>query len=233
MNATRGQGRAATLMAVRIWHSYAGAFFAPAIIFFSVTGALQTFNLHKPGPGAGFPAQEPGFAGKAGRRAKPQTGQAQEGGQTRCPPSAVQPGRPVDAQGVCSPGVVGADRHDHAWTLYVVADKPPPEGHLVVRGRLGPADSVSARGLSKRASNQGRTARTGAHRRPCRSGICTRERLSLGFQNARSCREPADQPTSFFFWCHSPDWPLPLGLPQAAKKAAGGKADGRQSPPVL
>ena len=30
-----------------MWHSYAGAFFAPAILFFSVTGAFQTFNLHK------------------------------------------------------------------------------------------------------------------------------------------------------------------------------------------
>ncbi|HEY2007622.1 MAG TPA: hypothetical protein VGH23_01440 [Rhizomicrobium sp.] len=49
--ARRGQGRAATLMAVRIWHSYAGAFFAPAILFFAITGVLQTFNLHKPMPG--------------------------------------------------------------------------------------------------------------------------------------------------------------------------------------
>lgn len=48
--ARRG-GRAATLMAARVWHSYAGAFFAPAILFFSITGALQTFNLHKPMPG--------------------------------------------------------------------------------------------------------------------------------------------------------------------------------------
>ncbi|MCU1386629.1 MAG: hypothetical protein JWL71_5326 [Acidobacteria bacterium] len=49
--ARRGQGRAAALMAARVWHSYAGAFFAPAILFFSVTGAFQTFNLHKPMPG--------------------------------------------------------------------------------------------------------------------------------------------------------------------------------------
>ena len=47
----RGQGRAAALMAARVWHSYAGAFFAPAILFFSITGAFQTFNLHKPMPG--------------------------------------------------------------------------------------------------------------------------------------------------------------------------------------
>lgn len=54
--ARRGQGRAAALMAARMWHSYAGAFFAPAILFFSVTGAFQTFNLHKPMPGYHPPA---------------------------------------------------------------------------------------------------------------------------------------------------------------------------------
>jgi hypothetical protein len=54
--ARRGQGRAAALMAARVWHSYAGAFFAPAILFFSVTGAFQTFNLHKPMPGYHPPA---------------------------------------------------------------------------------------------------------------------------------------------------------------------------------
>ena len=54
--ARRGQGRAAALMAARMWHSYAGAFFAPAILFFAITGALQTFNLHKPMPGYHPPA---------------------------------------------------------------------------------------------------------------------------------------------------------------------------------
>ena len=54
--ARRAQGRAAALMAARMWHSYAGAFFAPAILFFSVTGAFQTFNLHKPMPGYDPPA---------------------------------------------------------------------------------------------------------------------------------------------------------------------------------
>ncbi len=48
--------RAATMMAARTWHSYSAAFFAPAILFFSVTGAFQTFNLHKPMPGYHPPA---------------------------------------------------------------------------------------------------------------------------------------------------------------------------------
>ena len=43
-------------MAARVWHSYSGAFFAPAILFFSITGAFQTFNLHKPMPGYRPPA---------------------------------------------------------------------------------------------------------------------------------------------------------------------------------
>jgi hypothetical protein len=54
--ARRAPNRAAAMMAVRTWHSYSGAFFAPAILFFSVTGAFQTFNLHKPLPGYRPPA---------------------------------------------------------------------------------------------------------------------------------------------------------------------------------
>jgi hypothetical protein len=54
--ARRPPNRAAALMAARAWHSYSGAFFAPAILFFSITGALQTFNLHKPMPGYRPPA---------------------------------------------------------------------------------------------------------------------------------------------------------------------------------
>ena len=49
--ARRPPTRAAALMAARVWHSYSGAFFAPAILFFSITGAFQVFNLHKPMPG--------------------------------------------------------------------------------------------------------------------------------------------------------------------------------------
>lgn len=56
LSAKRGSGRAQALMAARMWHSYAGAFFAPAILFFSITGAFQTFNLHKPMQGYHPPA---------------------------------------------------------------------------------------------------------------------------------------------------------------------------------
>lgn len=52
----RPPARAAFLMAAREWHSCTGAFFAPAILFFSITGVVQTFNLHKPMPGYRPPA---------------------------------------------------------------------------------------------------------------------------------------------------------------------------------
>lgn len=35
-------------------HLWLGVFFAPAIIFFAFTGALQTFSLHEAGPGSTY-----------------------------------------------------------------------------------------------------------------------------------------------------------------------------------
>lgn len=32
---------------LRRWHSYIGAFVAPSVLFFTLTGALQLFNLHE------------------------------------------------------------------------------------------------------------------------------------------------------------------------------------------
>lgn len=39
--------RARTLSAARNFHLWMGAFFAPAIIFFALSGAFQTFGLHE------------------------------------------------------------------------------------------------------------------------------------------------------------------------------------------
>ncbi len=36
-----------TLMTLRRYHLYLGVFFAPAILFFAISGALQTFSLHE------------------------------------------------------------------------------------------------------------------------------------------------------------------------------------------
>jgi hypothetical protein len=32
---------------LRTWHSYIGLFIAPSVLFFSLTGAVQLFNLHE------------------------------------------------------------------------------------------------------------------------------------------------------------------------------------------
>jgi hypothetical protein len=39
---------------VRKLHLYSGVLFAPAILFFAVTGLIQVFNLHKPQPSTGY-----------------------------------------------------------------------------------------------------------------------------------------------------------------------------------
>ncbi|HEY2034741.1 MAG TPA: hypothetical protein VGH02_13745 [Rhizomicrobium sp.] len=39
---------------LRQWHRYLGVFFAPAIIFFAFSGALQTFSLHEGGHGSSY-----------------------------------------------------------------------------------------------------------------------------------------------------------------------------------
>lgn len=39
---------------IRMLHRYMGLFFSPAILFFAFSGALQTFNLHKPNKSTGY-----------------------------------------------------------------------------------------------------------------------------------------------------------------------------------
>lgn len=46
--------RASLLKVVRLCHLYIGVFIAPAVVFFAVTGALQTFALHKTGERKGY-----------------------------------------------------------------------------------------------------------------------------------------------------------------------------------
>ncbi|SNS39191.1 hypothetical protein SAMN05421770_101777 [Granulicella rosea] len=45
---------ASVLKAMRLTHLYIGVFVAPAILFFALTGALQTFSLHEPGKGTPY-----------------------------------------------------------------------------------------------------------------------------------------------------------------------------------
>jgi hypothetical protein len=57
--------------ALRGAHSYIGAFTAPALVFFALSGALQTFNLHKTAKGSGVEA--PGWIVTLSRIHKDQT----------------------------------------------------------------------------------------------------------------------------------------------------------------
>ncbi len=52
-------GSVARLKLAREWHLYLGTFFAPSIIFFAITGALQLFGLHESHPGDAY--QPPGW----------------------------------------------------------------------------------------------------------------------------------------------------------------------------
>ena len=45
---------ASWLKAVRLTHLYLGAFFAPSILFFALTGAFQTFSLHETTRGSSY-----------------------------------------------------------------------------------------------------------------------------------------------------------------------------------
>lgn len=43
-----------TLRAIRLLHHYSGVFFAPAILFFAITGGLQMFGLHESSRGSTY-----------------------------------------------------------------------------------------------------------------------------------------------------------------------------------
>ena len=47
-------GNGSAIKTIRIVHRYLGLFFAPAIIFFSFSGALQTFGLHETSRGSSY-----------------------------------------------------------------------------------------------------------------------------------------------------------------------------------
>lgn len=44
---SRRSNPAARMMTLRQWHTYIGAFIAPTVLFFALTGALQLFSLHE------------------------------------------------------------------------------------------------------------------------------------------------------------------------------------------
>ena len=52
--ATAARSKAVVLKRVRQFHLWLGTFFAPAILFFAFTGALQTFSFHESQPGSTY-----------------------------------------------------------------------------------------------------------------------------------------------------------------------------------
>jgi hypothetical protein len=45
---------ATSLKAIRLTHNYIGVFFAPTVLFFSITGGLQMFGLHETSRGSSY-----------------------------------------------------------------------------------------------------------------------------------------------------------------------------------
>jgi hypothetical protein len=63
--------RAVWLKHARQWHLYLGTLFAPSILFFALTGALQLFGLHEGHPGEAY--QPPTWVAELGSLHKKQT----------------------------------------------------------------------------------------------------------------------------------------------------------------
>jgi hypothetical protein len=96
--------RAIWLKRVRQLHLYLGTLFAPSIIFFSVTGALQLFGLHEGHPGETY--QPPARVAKLGSIHKNQTLAERHGpppgfagGQMRPPEASSEAGKPPQGEG--------------------------------------------------------------------------------------------------------------------------------------
>ena len=71
MKSSASSSRANWLKQVRQLHLYLGTFFAPSILFFAFTGALQLFGLHEGHPGEKY--QPPAWVAKLGSIHKDQT----------------------------------------------------------------------------------------------------------------------------------------------------------------
>ena len=91
------------LKQARQLHLHLGVFFAPSIIFFALTGALQLFGLHEGHPGEAY--QPPAWVQKLGSIHKNQTGSERRGpppgfaGEQRRPPESDEARRPSQAEG--------------------------------------------------------------------------------------------------------------------------------------
>lgn len=97
-------GRAIWLKQVRQLHLYLGTFFAPSILFFALSGALQLFGLHEGHLGETY--QPPAWVAKLGSIHKNQTLAERRGpppgfagGQTKPPKARSEGAKPPQIEG--------------------------------------------------------------------------------------------------------------------------------------
>jgi len=118
---------ASTLKLLRRVHLYIGVFIAPAILFFALTGALQTFSLHETTQGSSY--KPPQWAVTLGQLHKKQT--------TTFP---VRKPRPADASGTAkqadgpkAPAQVAATAASAPRPAETAAPGPKPKSHLPMK----------------------------------------------------------------------------------------------------
>ncbi len=104
--------RAAWLKQARQLHLYMGTFFAPSILFFALTGALQLFGLHEGHPGDAY--QPPAWLVKLGSLHKKQTLAEKHGPP---PSSANSQRRPAEFGAEAAKRPQGEGRHENKFTL--------------------------------------------------------------------------------------------------------------------
>jgi hypothetical protein len=86
--------RASTLKLLRQIHLYFGVFISPAILFFAITGALQTFSLHETTRGSDY--KPPPWIVKLGQLHKKQT-LVVPARRPQIPAPAAAPAKPADS----------------------------------------------------------------------------------------------------------------------------------------
>lgn len=91
------------LRTTRTIHLYLGVFTAPMLLFFAITGGLQSFGLHEAGRGSSY--APPAWLVSAAQFHKKQTTVLPP--RRRRPPEAVAGGVPADAAEIRSPAATG------------------------------------------------------------------------------------------------------------------------------
>ncbi len=99
----RSRPNPAVLKWARLLHLWLGTFFAPAIIFFAFSGALQTFSWHETTPGSSY--KPPMWIQKMGQLHKKQTTVMRERKPERKPAHEAEGERPRNAQPEAPPSM--------------------------------------------------------------------------------------------------------------------------------